>query len=104
MAERCDTLVELAKNDVGAIAAQYVWLRCACQFARLVRITKYDLPGLEWALQTIAAADWAPVDSWLTDSVFESERLVSIWQDAGILAVDHGDARDRWVCLFNPLE
>ena len=96
--------MELANNNVGAIAAQHVGLGCRGHLTRLVRVAKDELTGLEWALHMIGTGNRAALNGRLTDPVLEAEGLASRRQNAGILAIDHLDALDGRVCLLNPLE
>jgi hypothetical protein len=86
-AERRHTLVQLAEDDVGAIAAQDLGLS-PLDAAHLVGIAQNEFPRLQGVFLGIGSRNAAPFDGRMADAIPESEGLRLGGQRVAVLAPD----------------
>ena len=99
-----DSLVQLAKDDIGSIAAQDVRLRNRRAFAHFVGVTQYEFSGLERMFMRISARNSRALDCGMTDAVFESERFSFAGKNVTILSPDRCDALELRVGFAGSFE
>ena len=98
-----DPRVQLAEDDVGAVAAEHLRGRHRRQLARLVRVAEDDLAGLERPLLRVRRRDAAAFDRRLADAVLEAEGGAPGRELVAVLAPDHLDAGQLLVRAPRPL-
>ena len=91
--------VQLAEDDVGAVATQHLRRRHRRQLAGLVGVAQDDLAGLERWLPGTRRGPAASLDRGLADAVLEAERGPSGGELVAVLTPDHLHSRQLGVCL-----
>ena len=87
-----DPGLELAEDDVAAVATEHLGLGHRWQPAALVRVAQDELARFERFLARIGARVAAALDGRVADAVLESERGSLGRQHVGVLAPDRLDA------------
>src|SRR6478735_5827870 len=86
-----DPGVELEKNNVGAIAAEYFRLRHRRQAAGFVWISEDEFAGLDRRLFTVRPHDATALHRGLTDPILEAERVSACWKLVTVLTPNELD-------------
>ena len=98
-----DPRVQLAEDDVGAVAAEHLGGRHRRQLSRLVRVAEDDLAGLDRPLLRVGGRNPASFDRGLANAVLEAEGGASGRELVAVLAPDHLDAGQLLVRVPCPL-
>jgi hypothetical protein len=93
LAERRHPGMELAEDDVAAVAAEHLRLGRGGQVAVLVRVAQDEFAGLERVLVRVGGGDAAALDIGVADAVLEAERGPFVREYLGGLLPEHVENR-----------
>lgn len=92
LAVRGHPRVQLAEDQVGAVAAQHLGLRHRGQLIHLVPVAQEELARFDGRLLGVGAGEAAALDRGVADAVSEAERGALSGQGVDVLAPDRFDA------------
>src|SRR6266478_7786954 len=97
--ERSNPRLVFSQTNVGAVAAQHVWLRHRKRHTALTWIAEDELPHFDRLPLTGKRIDATALDGGLSDAVFISERVETARLSAEVLNQQDGDARKTLILL-----
>ena len=99
LAERGDTLMKLAKDNIASVAPQDLWLWYRRRIYHFIGIPKYKLPCLERLLIGIAASNTGAFDCRMSDTIPEPESFSLTLTNMAVLPPDRSNSPQLPICL-----
>src|SRR5215472_15686245 len=95
--------MELAENDIGAVAAERLRPRLRWWRPHFIGIPQHELARLDRPLLRVAARDAAAFDRRMADAISEPEMFSLARQCEAVLAKDHFNTRRLFDSLAGAL-